>query len=226
MHARRTRLAKAGIRGAAMTDTSEEIDRLRRRPGLGSRRTAGRDFHAGNGCALFDPRCRRKLDAAVRRRAPAHQYSAGFPGGLCRRALGRPSCVALICSRSQLRRKFCATAAWRPARDAAPRSAPIALVFVVAVLVLGEVAAWLALSLRFAAIETTLILLGINLIIADHVWVAGREVIAKSCRARSLTGSAAVARCRARGALTCCACPRRKHPSAALAHISRSLVRR
>ena len=42
----------------------------------------------------------------------------------------------------------------------------IALLFVVAVLVLGEVAAWLALSLRFATIETTLILLGINLIIA------------------------------------------------------------
>ena len=37
----------------------------------------------------------------------------------------------------------------------------VALVFV-----LGEVAAWLALCLRFAAIETTLILLGINLIIA------------------------------------------------------------
>ena len=42
----------------------------------------------------------------------------------------------------------------------------VALVFVLAVLVLGEVAAWLALCLRFAAIPTTLILLGINLIIA------------------------------------------------------------
>jgi len=42
----------------------------------------------------------------------------------------------------------------------------IALLFVLAVLVLGEVAAWLALCLRFTAIETTLILLGINLIIA------------------------------------------------------------
>ena len=42
----------------------------------------------------------------------------------------------------------------------------IALVFVLAVLVLGEVAAWLAIYLRFPAIETTLILLGINLIIA------------------------------------------------------------
>ena len=38
--------------------------------------------------------------------------------------------------------------------------------FVLAVLALGEVAAWLALYLRFAAIETTLILLGINLVIA------------------------------------------------------------
>ena len=38
--------------------------------------------------------------------------------------------------------------------------------FVLAVLVLSEVAAWLALSLLFAAIPTTLILLGINLIIA------------------------------------------------------------
>ena len=37
----------------------------------------------------------------------------------------------------------------------------IALLFVLAVLVLGEVAAWLALCLRFAAIPTTLILLGI-----------------------------------------------------------------
>jgi hypothetical protein len=42
----------------------------------------------------------------------------------------------------------------------------IALLFVLAVLVLGEVATWLALYLRLAAIETTLILLGINLIIA------------------------------------------------------------
>jgi len=42
----------------------------------------------------------------------------------------------------------------------------VALLFVLAVLVLGEVAAWLALCLRFSAIETTLILLGINLIIA------------------------------------------------------------
>jgi HD-like signal output (HDOD) protein len=39
-------------------------------------------------------------------------------------------------------------------------------VFVLAVIVLGEVAAGLALCLLFAAIPTTLILLGINLIIA------------------------------------------------------------
>ena len=38
--------------------------------------------------------------------------------------------------------------------------------FVLAVLVLGEVTAWLALCMLFAAIPTTLILLGINLIIA------------------------------------------------------------
>ena len=42
----------------------------------------------------------------------------------------------------------------------------IAFVFVLAILVLGEVAAWLALCLNFEPIETTLILLGINLIIA------------------------------------------------------------
>ena len=42
----------------------------------------------------------------------------------------------------------------------------IALLFVLAVLALGEVAAWLALYPRFAAIETTLILLGISLVIA------------------------------------------------------------
>ncbi len=42
----------------------------------------------------------------------------------------------------------------------------VALVFMLAVLALGEVAAWLALCLRFAAIEATLILLGINLVIA------------------------------------------------------------
>ena len=42
----------------------------------------------------------------------------------------------------------------------------VALLFVLAVLVLGEVAAWLALCLWFAAIPTTLILLGINLVIA------------------------------------------------------------
>ena len=42
----------------------------------------------------------------------------------------------------------------------------IALLFMLAVLALGEVAAWLALCLNFEPIETTLILLGINLIIA------------------------------------------------------------
>jgi hypothetical protein len=42
----------------------------------------------------------------------------------------------------------------------------VALLFVLAVLVLGELAAWLALCLRFTAIQTTLILLGINIIIA------------------------------------------------------------
>jgi hypothetical protein len=42
----------------------------------------------------------------------------------------------------------------------------IALVFVVAVLVLGEVAAWLALFWRFTAFESTLILLGVNFVIA------------------------------------------------------------
>jgi hypothetical protein len=39
----------------------------------------------------------------------------------------------------------------------------VALLFVLAVLVLGELAAWLALYLHFAPIESTLILLGINL---------------------------------------------------------------
>jgi hypothetical protein len=42
----------------------------------------------------------------------------------------------------------------------------IALLFILAVLALGEFAAWLALYQRFAAIEATLILLGINLAIA------------------------------------------------------------
>jgi hypothetical protein len=42
----------------------------------------------------------------------------------------------------------------------------VALLFVLAVLVLGELAAWLALYLHFAPIESTLILLGINLVIA------------------------------------------------------------
>jgi hypothetical protein len=41
-----------------------------------------------------------------------------------------------------------------------------ALVFGIIVLMLGEIAAWLALHLRFAPIATTLILLGINLILA------------------------------------------------------------
>jgi hypothetical protein len=62
-------------------------------------------------------------------------------------------CGALICSRSPLRRK--------PYRLGA-----VALLFVLAVLVLGEVDAWLVLYLHLAAIETTLILLGINLVIA------------------------------------------------------------
>jgi hypothetical protein len=42
----------------------------------------------------------------------------------------------------------------------------VALLFVLAVLALGEVAAWLAFYLRFGAIPTTLILLGINFVIA------------------------------------------------------------
>ena len=93
----------------------------------------------------------------------------------------------------------------------------IALVFVLAVLVLGEVAAWLALYLRFPAIETTLILQGHQPHRRYPVWLAGREVIAQSCRARSLAGSAAVARCRAWGTFTCGPCPGREYPSASLA---------
>jgi hypothetical protein len=42
----------------------------------------------------------------------------------------------------------------------------ITVIFLLAVLVLGEVAAWLALSEHFLAIATTMILLGINLVIA------------------------------------------------------------
>ena len=57
----------------------------------------------------------------------------------------------------------------------------IALVFVLAVLVLGEVAAWLALYLRFAAIETHAHSAGHQPHHRYPVWLAGREVIAKSC---------------------------------------------
>ena len=91
----------------------------------------------------------------------------------------------------------------------------IALVFVLAVLVLGEVAAWLALYLRFEATATTLIRLGINLVIA----IVFGLLAAKSSpsRAGGLTGSAAVARCRAWGTVACCPCPGWEHPSATLA---------
>ena len=77
----------------------------------------------------------------------------------------------------------------------------IALLFVLAVLVLGEVAAWLALCLRFAAIPTTLILLGINLIIAIpfgllavRSWPSRAELEALQLRQQSLDA--------ARGALS------------------------
>lgn len=59
----------------------------------------------------------------------------------------------------------------------------IALLFVLAVLALGEVAAWLALYPRFAAIETTLILLGINLVIAIVFGLLAARSSPKSCRA-------------------------------------------
>src|SRR5690242_2925299 len=92
----------------------------------------------------------------------------------------------------------------------------VALVFVLAVLVLGEVTAWLALYLRFAAIPTTLILLGINLIIAvtfgllaarSSPSLAEREAL--QVRQQSLDA--------ARGALSCCPCASRPYPSASLA---------
>jgi len=103
----------------------------------------------------------------------------------------------------------------------------IALLFMLAVLVLGEVAAWLALCLRFASvgasllcvaiaapIESTLILLGINLVIAIPFGLlavrspspAEREAL--QVRQQSLDA--------ARGALSLAALGG-EHPSSALA---------
>jgi hypothetical protein len=60
-----------------------------------------------------------------------------------------------------------------------------------------------------------------------HVWPAGREVIAKPCRAGSRAGSAAVARRGAGGTFICCSRAGREHPSPALAQqppIARSQI--
>ena len=67
-----------------------------------------------------------------------------------------------IAAEAEILRYRCMTA--RQARRAV--FGAIASVFVLAMLAFGEVAAWLALSWRFAAIEATLILLGINFVIA------------------------------------------------------------
>ena len=77
-------------------------------------------------------------------------------------AVVRSVSLLKIAAEAELLRYRCMAA--RQGRRAA--FGAVALVFVLAVLVLGELAAWLALYLRFAAIPTTLILLGINLIIA------------------------------------------------------------
>ena len=72
---------------------------------------------------------------------------------------------SVIYLRSPPRRESCATLYGRPPGTRAAFGA-VAALFVLAVLALGAVAAWLALYWHFAAIETTLILLGINLVIA------------------------------------------------------------
>ena len=77
-------------------------------------------------------------------------------------AVVRSVSLLKIAAEAELLRYRCMAA--RQGRRAA--FGAVALVFVLAVLVLGEVAAWFALYLRFAAIPTTLILLGINLIVA------------------------------------------------------------
>src|SRR5690348_8928180 len=102
----------------------------------------------------------------------------------------------------------------------------VALVFVLAVLVLGEVAAWLALCLRFTAIETTLILLGINLIIAIPfgllaVRSSPSRAEQEALQVRQQSPDAAW------GTFVCCSRARREHASPAMAQqppIARSQI--
>ena len=64
----------------------------------------------------------------------------------------------------------------------------IALIFALAVVSFAEIAGWQGLRLCVEAIPTTLILLGINLVIAA---VAGCALITGACRAGSAAGASA-----------------------------------
>src|SRR6185312_12781289 len=114
-------------------------------------------------------------------------------------AVVRSVSLLKIAAEAELLRYRCMAA--RQGRRAA--FGAIALVFVLAVLVLGEVAAWLALCLLFAAIPTTLILLGTNLIIAIAFGLLAARSSPSTCRAGSLASPAAVARRCACDAFTC-----------------------
>ena len=76
----------------------------------------------------------------------------------------------------------------------------VAVIFMLGVLVLAEVAGWQVLRLYVASISATLILLGINFVICRPLRRARSAVIAQPCRTGGIAGPAAGPRRGPRGA--------------------------
>ena len=133
---------------------------------MGGGRAADGSFQSGDERAVLRPEHAGGVGTRGRRGAAADQPSACLPSGLCRRPVGTSPCEALISSRLPLKRSFCGCAPWWRVRDGGRRLAPVAFIFVIGVLILAEVTGWQALRLYVASIPATLILLGVNLVIA------------------------------------------------------------
>ena len=104
-------------------------------------------------------------------------------------AVVRSVSLLKIAAEAELLRYRCMAA--RQGRRAA--FGAVALVFVMAVLVLGEVAAWFAPVSAFRGNPDDPHSAGHQSHHRGHVWIACHEVIAKPRRAGSLAGSAAIA---------------------------------
>ena len=154
------------LKGNRMSSAEQEIDRLRRRL----------SWEAGGPLAEISAQATDGLVAmlgsalSLLRRSGQERplisllvaFEAGFAVGRWEAAAMRSVNLLKIAAEAEILRYRCMLA--RQGRRAAFGAS--ALLFGIIVLVLGEIAGWQALHLRFAPIATTLILLGINLIIA------------------------------------------------------------